>query len=436
MSIILGWSRRTVLALTTAASLLAATAWSQAQNPDEPVRLLVQWLPEPRADGIHVPYIAVAAHDGSIDVYEHGGPANDWLQTAMVARGNFSQLHDTAIALTELSGDAIVRVMFNLPYLEFMAITPLPPLWPKPSRADLTLDPARHRLLSFLGRVQPSDDAFFANEDPWQVELFDQEGRFLGPTTIRIYGNQVMDAGLCSNDETALQWLDWPYDIIGTVPSTTACRNGEGVVVPHPGLAGSIRNPDAEPQRVLGGSLERVPPLASFHYDETAADFSQPGYLLGRLVITRFGQLGYPLTGTWYSPDHAGEGFNLELLEPHPGTRQPRLYLNWYTYTPDGSGEQVWLTGMAEQALAGNPRRPLRIDLLRTEGGRFGSTENPALVQRHPWGHVELTFESCDRGSISWYPLDANWPGGRYSIHRLSPRIEGQPLEEYCAELE
>ncbi len=431
-------SIKTIAALAVTAILFAASPLSLAQSDEEPVRVLVRWLPEPRADGIQVPYIALAAHEGALDIHHQGLPANEWLQAAMTTRDGFGDLHDTAIELSQLSPEAVVRVIWNSPYRNTVAITPEPPLWPKQSEATLALDPEQHRFLSFFGRVQPSDDAFFASGDPQQFELFDDQGRFTGPTTIRIYGHQVMDAGLCGNRETSLQWLDWYDELSGGEPPGADCQDGEGVVSVHPGLAGSLRNPDSEQQRVLGGTLERAPPLADIHYDETAADFSQPGYLLGQLVVTRSGQLGYPLTGTWYSPDHAGEGFNLELLEPHPGARQPRLYLHWYTYTPDGSGEQVWLTGIAEQALAGHAQRPpsVRIDLLRTEGGRFGSTENPVLVQRHPWGHVELSFESCNKGSLAWYPLDADWPAGQYSIHRLSPPIAGQPLEAYCAELE
>ena len=48
--------------------------------------------------------------------------------------------------------------------------------------------------------IIPSNDAFIANLDPRQYELFDAFGRFTGSRTFPIYGSGVWDAGTEVND--------------------------------------------------------------------------------------------------------------------------------------------------------------------------------------------------------------------------------------------
>mgnify|MGYP000906944394 CR=1 FL=1 len=132
--------------------------------------------------------------------------------------------------------------------------------------------------------------------------------------------------------------------------------------------------------------------------------------------------------GAWYSPERAGEGFSLQVLPPGPD--QPaRALVYWYTYAPDGSGRQLWLTGLAP--IQGISLPDFGIDLHRTEGGRFAATSNPATVVTRPWGRLELFFDRCDRAQVRFQSSDPAYGSGGFTIHRLGPPTEG--LAWFCA---
>lgn len=61
-------------------------------------------------------------------------------------------------------------------------------------------DPDRNRYFSYASMIIPSNDAFSANLNSREVELFDRQGRFRGPQTINIFGRNVWDAGTEVND--------------------------------------------------------------------------------------------------------------------------------------------------------------------------------------------------------------------------------------------
>lgn len=56
-------------------------------------------------------------------------------------------------------------------------------------------DTNANRFFSFASMIIPSNDAFLANLNPRQYELFDQDGFFNGERSITIYGRDVWDAG-------------------------------------------------------------------------------------------------------------------------------------------------------------------------------------------------------------------------------------------------
>lgn len=392
--------------------ILAALALSLSGavpgNDADPVLIHIEWIDHTPDNGILVSDILVAAHDGELDLLDHEQPVPEQLADifgALATRGIGAALQ--AVNATGL--DAVVHGMHNYPLPSGGIGTPRPGT-PLRRNTTLRVQPDVHRYLSYLAAINPGNDALIGNDEPTQVELFDAEGRFRGPLVIDLFGSQAIDAGLCDNDEADLRFLD--------NLTMDACAGGEGMVRPHPGLNGSLRNPDGEPQRVLGGRF--VTQAGILEYDATAADFTVPGYRLGRLLITRPGVQKWHLAGSWYNPDRAGEGFNLEVVEPAAIGRPSRILVYWYTFEPDDSGSQVWLTGMAE--LGANATR---VPLHRAEGGRFASTDNPDLVQREPWGHVDLHFASCFEGLVQYAPLDPAWPEGAYSIHRLGPLPEG-----------
>lgn len=402
-----------------ACALLAWSATTPSVQAQESVQLQIRWIDTRPADGVFTPSFLFTFHDGAVDFYDYERPPGDHLIEFIESVREAVPLQQMWLSWGERYPDARFAALFSDPGGGGPQIGTPPPGWPRYQVADVGLDPSRHRFFSYLAAVLPSDDAFVGNEDPFEIELFDAEGRFTGPLYIDVFGSQVLDAGVCANREADLRLLDW----LPPVPDDRApCSDGEGLVLPHPGLNGSQRNPEGEPQNILGGEFDH-PHFGPIRYDPVDADFSRPGYKLGRLMITRGDASRFAPTGSWYSPERSGEGFNVELVEPQQGGGPPRMLVYWYTYEPDGSGRQIWLTGLGHM----EPQQGglVRVDLHRTEGGRFASTDNPGLVERIPWGHLDLSFTSCSQGTVRYEPLDPDWPAGEYTIHRLSPAIEG-----------
>ncbi len=114
------------------------------------------------------------------------------------------------------------------------------------------------------------------------------------------------------------------------------------------------------------------------------------------------------LSGSWYHPDRAGEGFMIEVLP------DGRVIASWYTY--DAEGRQVWLYGTGEideQGVA-------RVEVYITDGARFGSAFDPNDVNLVLWGTLTFRFSDCDHGSVSFAPIVAGFESGTLSIERLS----------------
>ena len=411
--------RGAVLAgMTGAALALAAGTFAmaaQAQSADAPVKLLLRWYDTMPDDSLHNTRVQVAFHNGQFDVFDLGKSLPAVL--AEWAGRNFTPVPEFHEAFLAAWPDAKISQIWN-PKQPLAATIPSPGFnRPVPWQTVVTVNPAQHRFLSFFSLLHPANDAMVANEDPYQIELFNSQGKFRGPLLLNIRGNQVLDLGLCENNEAQLANLDVAEF------SGQACTAEDGTVTWHPGLNGSHRNPDGQPQRVLGGSTSYVPSGSTGHsfYDPVDADFSRPGYRIGQLQISRW-VAPVSLTGSWYSPERAGEGFNIELVEPAADSQNPRILVYWYTFTPDGSGEQVWLAGMAdmddEEAFAD-------VEMYLTTGGEFASNDNPALVTRERWGSLRVAVNNCQTGQVTWQADDPDWPDGNYAIHRLSPPLEG-----------
>lgn len=382
------------------------------------VEILIQWQNGKPDHSLRLHDMLTFFHNGEFDIYDQYHPAPPMIAHWMLREP--AEIHDPERLATIFTNfyndypDAKIAWIWQqeTPYASHMPGNYL--------HAIVTLDPAKHRFFSYYGDLTPSNDAFFANDDPFQVEIFDENGRFLGPIAIDILGSQVMDAGLCENTEAELWELDVDYP-------ERRCHPGEGFVQVHPGLNGSVRNPQGTPKNILGGENNSYfvrPGEVRRRYDETAADFTRPGYRIGRFHISRRWASG-EVTGSWYSPDHDGEGFNIQIVEQAEGEPRRRMMVNWYTYTPDDSGEQIWLTGIgefdADLGIASD------VIMYRTQGGRFASMDNPTQVERVRWGRIKLGFGDCQTGRVFFYPEEPGWPPGDYFIYRLGAHIEGIP---------
>lgn len=401
--------------------LFAASASAQAEL--RRVIVEVQNLAQPSA--LHTPNVPsgwneapsifpvwYAFHDGSVKLYEMGEPASEAL--ADLAKDGFvTQLFDA-----HATGPGVVaRVITNPMY----GGDPTPEIFTQSIARSQMVNPEVHRWFSYLGKLVPSDDAFVGTEDPKGIEIFDADGRFLGPFVIDVMGNDVLDAGVRANDESEVWFVHYPS------ASRLRGTSESDVVRAHPGYLGSSGNP-SESQSLLIAEThysqcpdccnEDAPSFwlkaACFRMDPAKADFTQPGYRLLRIRITSGIDGSYG--GHWYSPSHEGEGLSVEIADTEP----PTMVVAWYTYRADGSGQPFWLVGSGPVDY-----NNATIEMFRAEGGRFASPLNPDLVQRERWGEINLGFGRCSEGRIFFTPDDPTTPAGNYFIQRLTQPPRG-----------
>lgn len=271
------------------------------------------------------------------------------------------------------------------------------------------LDPVKHRYMSYLSRVSPSDDAFVGNDSPTAYEVFDEHGTFLGPIVVELAGAEVLDAGTRLNDELDLAGIDVP----GYSPDGITT---DDVIREHPGFNGSLRNPSGQPQRILGAEARYVPGVdRPLHFvDAIEGDFTRPNFRLNRFRLTS--HLSSYFSGAWYDPARSGEGFLVSIFD----AAAPKASLTWFTYAPDDSGRQMWLYGAGPIDI-----NSAEIELFETEGGRMGSTDNPANVRSKRWGKATLGFSFCDAGAVIVEPDDPALARGAIYIQRLTAPAAG-----------
>ncbi len=116
------------------------------------------------------------------------------------------------------------------------------------------------QFLSYASMVIPSNDAFIGNDDPMQIDLFDDNGsliRRVGSNVFIVTGDDVWDAGTEVNDEIP----ENTAALAQTAPDTGVTENG--VIIQHPGFQGSQR---------LGG------PIGNVLTATPAGDFTVPGF--------------------------------------------------------------------------------------------------------------------------------------------------------------
>lgn len=369
--------------------------------------------------GVVASAIYVVFHSGSFDAFDIGRPADEAMR-AFADEGVTEPLKarlaavDPNAKLVQLFASGLSQGRFdaNNAVLDFE-----PRITPR-------VDARHHRYVSFLAKLSPSDDAFVGNDDPRKYPLFDDRNRFLGPHAIKVSGDDVLDAGTRENSEENLQWLDRSQSDVDLNAGTPT----QELIGKHPGFNGSLRNPTGQPVRVLGGlsfTLPLQPPL-TFNYIPELTDFTLPGAKLFTLRITSGPHAGY--SGFWNSPTFSGEGFQFSIFDLDG---VPQLGVAWYTFRPDGSGEQAFLFGFAPVGLTG-----AWVPLTETEGGRFASPDNPQNVQAKPWGRIRVTFESpaCRFAAIDAIePLDPAWLASgaptEYLLRRtVPPSREAQDL--------
>ena len=114
------------------------------------------------------------------------------------------------------------------------------------------------------------------------------------------------------------------------------------------------------------------------------------------------------ITGSWYNPDESGHGLILEVLA------DSQLLAYWFTY--DEFGNQAWFVGLG--TIQGDSAS---MDIVKTNGGIFGTEFDPTAVVRNDWGNLSITFNSCNTGSVTYNTL---FGAGTLALSRLTG-VEG-----------
>lgn len=111
--------------------------------------------------------------------------------------------------------------------------------------------------------------------------------------------------------------------------------------------------------------------------------------------------------GSWYDPEQSGHGLQIDVLD------RGRVVVAWYTFDPDG--QPIWLYGLGELGALS-----LSAQLSQVSGGRFPPQFDPAEVEVLPWGDVQIVFDGCDSGTLSWTPSAPGYAEGSMPLTRLT----------------
>lgn len=197
------------------------------------------------------PYL-VAAHDGTFDLFDFGDPASAGIED-VAELGNGTQL---ATELTTAVPTAVVDTVFaNNGGFNGAIFSP-----GSSGSIILEVDPLVHRYLSFGAMVVPSNDAFFGNEMPTEIELFDAAGNFVA-TNFTLTGDDIWDAG------TEVNQLAGSAYVVG---QTATDGTAEGGNVSDLSL-NAIFDPFLGAQTPPGATFNSIPsgssPIASFSFN-------------------------------------------------------------------------------------------------------------------------------------------------------------------------
>ena len=127
----------------------------------------------------------------------------------------------------------------------------------------------------------------------------------------------------------------------------------------------------------------------------------------------------FALSGNWFAPATAGQGF---VLDVNPVS--PAVFLTWYTYALTGqslgAAGQRWFVGLSNGFVAGS--RSIALTLYETTGGLFDQLTAPAPTSV-PVGTATVTFMSCAAAQVQFNFTGGSSAGrsGTIDITRVGP---------------
>lgn len=184
---------------------------STAQAVD--VRVTIQNLAA--ADSTAFSPVVIAAHNGSVDVFDNGSAASAGVE-------DVAELGGVGILPGEIT--AMQASAVTMPVFATMGGFGPGIFVPGSSGSVvLSLDPVDHRYFSFLSMMVPSNDAFIGNDSPTSIELFNAAGEFVG-SDFTLVGSNIWDAG------TEVNGLTGALYVVGQDGSASPAEGG----VVHP----------------------------------------------------------------------------------------------------------------------------------------------------------------------------------------------------------
>lgn len=114
------------------------------------------------------------------------------------------------------------------------------------------------------------------------------------------------------------------------------------------------------------------------------------------------------ISGAWYDPARASEGFVIEV------NQDGRVLVYWFTYQPKGG--QAWMIGTGEF----NNGRVIVDEMIQPVGTRFGPGFDSGEIEYIDWGSLSIEFDGEDSGHVEYESNFEEYGSGNYPIERLA----------------
>jgi uncharacterized delta-60 repeat protein len=125
------------------------------------------------------------------------------------------------------------------------------------------------------------------------------------------------------------------------------------------------------------------------------------------------------LTGSWYQPTTAGQGFEVEVYPDASGPGVGTMQVSWFTYDTNIDGGHRWYT-LSGSASNG---QPATLTIYQNSIGKFNA---PPITTAEAVGKASLSFDSCMSGLLSYRFSNTNVTGS-IPLTRLTQNVTCTP---------
>jgi hypothetical protein len=172
--------------------------------------------------------------------------------------------------------------------------------------------------------------------------------------------------------------------------------------------------------------MDRLPPLCR----AAALAALALGFVASLAASTAYSQeydyldlTQHGLTGSWYDPGTAGQGFELEVYPNTPAPGTAYIFMSWFTYdtVAGGAERQRWYT-LGGSVITASFTAPLTI--YQNTDGNFNG---PPATHGKAVGSALLTFGSCTAGELAFTFTDGSGWKGNIGLTRLTQNVTCTP---------